>query len=335
MMQSARVSCLAVHRVGNPTRQETLLLSDRSASVSPAVEKLILEGYLHGIYDSKRQYQFIHPIHLQHNVLYTLSRQFFREEIDFLTLSRQIAQHLYQQSQHPKISEGDVLVILFEGLGDEGETRGIGIFKAEVRDEFLTIIDQHGVLDLAHASGINPRLIDKGALLLESSPTVYALDRFGKESQFWVEAFLQALRVPDSQSSSKMLTEVIAELADTLPDPQQQQQFKDDVLGLCESQEAVSIASMSDVVEKFVPRQTLQDTLDHAAESYGFALDTTQTVPTQAVQKRLQRQWSRIGIGQGISILLPSDLHFIGVEQQELANGELTFLLRVERKQGA
>ncbi len=93
MMQSARVSCLAVHRVGNPTRQEALLLSDRSASVSPAVEKLILEGYLHGIYDSKRQYQFIHPIHLQHNVLYTLSRQFFREEIDFLTLSRQIAQH--------------------------------------------------------------------------------------------------------------------------------------------------------------------------------------------------------------------------------------------------
>lgn len=89
---------------------------------------------------------------------------------------------------------------------------------------------------------------------------------------------------------------------------------------------------MSEVVEKFVPRQTLQDKLDHAAESYGFALDTTQAVPTQAVQKRLQRQWSRIGIGQGISILLPSDLHFIGVEQQELANGELTFLLRVERK---
>jgi hypothetical protein len=46
------------------------------------------------------------------------TRQFFRGELDFLTVSQRIAKHLYARSQHPNISAGDLFVILFSGLSD-------------------------------------------------------------------------------------------------------------------------------------------------------------------------------------------------------------------------
>ncbi|WP_028454864.1 nucleoid-associated protein [Chitinilyticum litopenaei] len=329
------VAQLVVHRVGNPVRGEPLQLSGRAAVVDAEVSQLILDGYLKGIVSDKKKHQFIHPTDLNLNELYHYKQQFFRGELEFVALSQAIAQHLHARSQHPNISAGDLLVILFEGLQEgEGTQRAIGVFKSEIRDDFLTVVESGEVIDLRHATGINPRLIDKGALLLESGPLVYAVDRLAQNAKFWLDDFLQVLRLPDPASTTKLVADVLEQVSEQIADAKQQSQFKEEVLTRCRADEDFLPWEVTEVAEKFVPREQVNQVLDEAAASHGFALESlekTTRVPAKNVAKRLERSWSKIGIGHGVSILQPSDLN---LEDVNIENGaeEIVMTLYFSKK---
>jgi len=331
LIDESRVERLVVHRVGNPSRDESLQLSERASSVDDEVSGLLLDGYLKGIVSDKKKHQFFHESELNLNEIYHYSRQFFRGELDFLEVSHRIAKHLYARSQHPNISAGDLLVILFSGLSDgDSNQRGLGVFKSEIRDEFLTLVDSGDVIDIRHATGINPKLIDKGALILENGPTVYAVDRLGHSAKFWLDDFLKAMRVPDAASSSRMVASVVEQLSSEIEDPVEQSRFKDEVLTLCGSEEEVSTGQLSAAAEKYVPREQVSQAFDSAAESYGFALDEEARLPAQNVAKRLERTLSKVNIPHGISLLLPSNMTLQNV--QSLSDeGELTVTLTLAR----
>jgi hypothetical protein len=301
--------------------------------VDDAVSALILDGYLKGIVSEQKKHQFFHETDLNQNELYHYSRQFFRGELEFLELSQRIAKHLYARSQHPNISAGDLLVILFSGLDNGGEPqRAIGVFKSEIRDDFLTVVEAGNVFDISHASGINPRLIDKGALLLEHGPTVYAVDRFGHQAKFWLDDFLKAMRVPDVSSSSKLVASVLEQLSEDIEDPQQQVRFKDEFLSLCKEEEEFSARQVAAVAERFVPREQVNQAFDLAAESYGFALEEEARLPAQGMGKRLAKSWSKVGVGHGVSMLMPSDLSLQNFHTVEEEDGMLTVTLKLRRR---
>lgn len=328
LIGESRVECLAVHRVGNPARDEGLQLSERTAVVNDEVSSLILDGYLKGIVSDKKKFQFFHDTDLNLNEVYHYSRQFFRGELGFLELSQRLARHLYARSQHPNISAGDVLVILFSGLSDAHSTqRALGVFKAEIRDDFLKVIESESVFDLQHVSGINPRLIDKGALILEQDNTVYAVDRLGQQAKFWLEDFLHARRVPDVQSSSQMMTRVLEQLSGDIADPVQQGRFKDEFLALCRRDEEVSAHELSAVAERFVEPASVGEAFDSAAQSYGFALDEQARFPAHSMARRLERSLCKVGIGHGLSLLLPPDMSLQAVNAERASDGELTLTL--------
>lgn len=330
LIDQSRVERLVVHRIGNPTRGEPLQLSERSAAVDDDVSTLILDGYLKGIVSDKKKHQLFHDSDLMLNEVYHHSRLLFRGEIDLVEASRRIARHLYARSQHPNISAGDLVVVLFSGLGDaEAPQRALGIFKAEIRDDFLTVVDEDQVLGLRHATGINPRLIDKGALVLESGPVVYAVDRLGQQTKFWLDDFLQAMRVPDSSTGSRMMASVVDRIAEQIEDPAQQAVFKDEFLALCEAEPAVSTASVGRVAERFVPGDEVNQLFDAAAQDYGFELE--EPVPAKGVARRLAKTWSKVGVGHGMSLLLPSDLSLQNVHTENDGD-ELVLTLRLVRR---
>lgn len=334
IIAESRVESMVVHRVGNPTRGEPLQLSERTTLVDEAVSGMLLDGYLKGIVSDRKKHQFVHETDLNLNEVYHYSRQFFRGEIDFLEVSQRIAKHLYGRSQHPNISAGDLLVIQFAGLTDgERELRALGVFKSEIRDDFLTIIEGGGVFDISHASGINPRLIDKGALILEHGPTVYAVDRLSREAKFWLDDFLKALRVPDKASSSKMLASVVEQLSGEIEDPVEQARFKDELLTLVESQpEEVQAKALTAAAERFVPREQVEEALGSAAESYGFELDDEARLPAKGVAKQLEKTLSRYGVGHGISVLLPSGITLKNIQSQNDGEGGLTLTLFLNKR---
>ncbi|RXZ43681.1 nucleoid-associated protein [Crenobacter cavernae] len=333
LIGESRVERLVVHRVGNQARGESLQLSDRATSVDDEVSALLLGGYLKGIVSDKKKYQFFHESDLNLNELYHYSRQFFRGEIDFLDVSHRIARHLYAHSQHPNISSGDVLVILFSGLSDGDETqRAIGVFKSEIRDDFLTLIDSGDVIDIRHASGINPKLIDKGALILDNGPIVYAVDRLGHQTKFWLDDFLKAMRVPDVGSSSRMVAKVVEQLSGEIDDPVEQVRFKDEFLSLCRAEDDVSAGQLTSMAEKFVPREQVNQAFGSAAESYGFTLDDDARLPAQGMVKRLEKTLSKVGVGHGISLLLPSDLSLETFRSLDDGEGEMTLTLKLKKR---
>ncbi|WP_028450991.1 nucleoid-associated protein [Chitinilyticum aquatile] len=320
MIEQSRVAQLVVHRVGNAARGEPLHLSERAASVDEDVSALILAGYLKGIVSEKKQHQFIHETDLNLNELYHYKQQFFRGELGFVALSQVIAKHLHARSQHPNISAGDLLVILFEGLQEgEGTQRAIGVFKSEIRDDFLTVVESGEVIDLRHATGINPRLIDKGALILENGPLMYAVDRQAQNAKFWLDDFLQVLRVPDPASTTKMVADVLEQVSEQITDAKQQQQFKEEVLTRCREEEDFLPWEVGEVAGRFVPSEQVSQMMDEAAASHGFSLEKSARVPAKNVAKRLERSWSKIGIGHGVSILQPSDLN---LEDVNIENGD-------------
>jgi hypothetical protein len=334
LISEARVERLAVHRVGNQTRGEPLQLSDRTPVVDEAVSGLLLNGYLKGIVSDKKKYQLFHESDLKLNEIYHYSRQFFNGELDFLAVSQRIATHLYARSQHPNISAGDLFVILFDGLSDgDRNVRALGVFKAEIHDDFLTVVESGDVFDIHHASGINPRLIDKGALILEHGPVVYAIDRQGQQTKFWLEDFLKAIRVPDAVSSSRMMASAVQQLSGEIEDPVAQASFKDACLTLCDNVETVSTGQVKSIAEKFVPSEQVNQAFDEAAESCGFAVDQALDLPAQGMAKRLERTLSKYGVGHGISVLLPGGVTLKNVQSADDGGGELTLTLTLRRRE--
>lgn len=333
LIGESKVERLVVHRVGNQTRGESLQLSDRTTSVDQEVSALLLDGYLKGIVSDKKKHQFFHETDLNLNELYHYSRQFFRGELDFLELSHRIAKHLFAHSQHPNISSGDLLVILFSGLGNGDETqRGLGVFKSEIRDEFLTLIESGDVIDIRHATGINPHLIDKGALILEHGPMVFAVDRFGHQAKFWLDDFLKAMRVPDVSSSSKLVASVLEQLSEEIEDPEQQSRFKEEVLTLCNAEEDLSARQVTSMAERFVPREQVSQAFNSAAEEHGFALQSDTRLPARGMAKRLERSWSKVGVGHGVSMLLPNDFTLQNYRSADDDDGGLTITIKLRRR---
>lgn len=334
LISESRVERLVVHRVGNPARGEPLQLSHKAIGVDEAVSALILDGYLKGIVSDKKKYQFFHETDLNLNELYHYTRQFFRGDVDLLEVSQRIAKHLFARSQHPNIAAGDLLVILFSGLGEaDSPQRALGVFKAEIQEDFLTIVESGEVFDISHASGINPRLIDKGALILENGPLLYAVDRQGHEAKFWLDDFLQAMRVPDTSSSSKLVAEVMEQISEEIEDPLAQVRFKDEVMTLCKTVPEVSPRQMGSMAERYVEPEQVGRLFDSAAENYGFALEGDVRLPAQGMARRLEKSWSKVGVGNGISLLLPSDLSLQNVQTVKGDNGELQITLRLLQKQ--
>lgn len=331
--QHCRVESLIVHRVGNKARDEGLMLSDSPATVDEPVAGLILDGYLKGVASDKKRFQFFHESELRLNEIYHYTRQFFAGELDFLEVSRRIARHLYARSQHPNISAGDLFVILFSGMDDDNQPeRALGIFKSEIRDDFLTLTEAGSRIDLSHAQGINPNLIDKGALVMEHSPTVYAVDRFGQKTKYWLEDFLKARRIPDLRSSTQMMTRVLEQLSEGIDDPVEQVRFKDEVLTLCGSEETLPARDVTAMAERFVPKDHIDSAMKDATERWGFELEDSARLTGQGMAKRLERTLSKASLGHGISLLLPSGFRLENLRSVNEGEDGLTLTLKLSRR---
>ena len=118
------------------------------------------------------------------------------------------------------------------------------------------------------AGEIFARLIDKGALLLEHGPLLYAVDRQGNEAKFWLDDFLQAMRVPDTSTSSKVVAEVLEQISEEIDDPQEQVRFKDEVMSLCKTEPELSPRQMGSMAERYVGSEEVGRLFDNLCASY-------------------------------------------------------------------
>lgn len=198
----------AVHRIGNPVREEPLLLSNGLLELSDAELKRLLQQYcLAPLNKLHEQYHFQD---IADNPLYDLAAEIFSEPEQLLENSRRMAEHLYQLTDHTAVKEGELYVVLFDQLLVNGEeTQALGIFKSETKEPFLTLTrrEQHFTLGY-EPDGINLQKLDKGCLILNRNASdgyrLLVLDHSNRTvAQFWTDRFLKAMVLQDEYQQTQ------------------------------------------------------------------------------------------------------------------------------------
>lgn len=332
-LTGSTVRQLVVHRIGNKLRDESLKLSNSESPVNEELSTLILGGYLQGISSEKNEYHFHHETDIGLNESRFYVNQYFSGEIDFVKTSQRLATHLYENSLHPNIRQGDLLVILFEGIVYKNtKRRALGIFKSEVMDNYLTITESGDSLKVMPSLGINPNLIDKGALIIEGEEVVYALDRFGNKTKFWIDDFLKVQKSPDITTCSKMMSFIAGKVAEAIPDPLDRQRYSESISTLCESNEHLDVEMLAATSSDFVAPDIYQSTISQAHRRFGLGSTDNISAPSAKIGRGLAKKISKLELRHGISILLPEGINLSDVQVVDGPNNELIFTIRMRRQ---
>ena len=191
---------LCIHKVGNRSLDETLKLSEKPALIfDEHLEQLLRTYFLSPFEKTNALYRLDHPTgDLELNTVYHLCSKIFDKPQELLPLSKQLAQHLYDLADHPKIKSGEVYFTYFENLQVEGEEHdAIGIFKSESKEAFLKISIDGKDLGLEYEEeGINIKKLDKGCIIFNTEKSegykVLVTDQANRaEAIYWIDDFLK------------------------------------------------------------------------------------------------------------------------------------------------
>src|SRR5690625_398125 len=154
-LHPAQIESLSIHRVGNKSRNEGIFLSEEPYEVDDELHALLKEYFLKPFRDKeKNYYQFVHDVDLEFHELYETIKAVFNNPLKAHELSQKIARRLFDQSQHPHIKSGELYVAYFENmLVDNERTDAVGIFKSELKHDFLQFKEKSGNLDVLLEQG--------------------------------------------------------------------------------------------------------------------------------------------------------------------------------------
>ncbi|GEO09650.1 nucleoid-associated protein [Segetibacter aerophilus] len=204
-IDSVQLRDVIVHKVGNPTRSENLVLSENALTLNDELVKRMLTKYFLSSFNENEHYHFTHLSDLNLNEVFTYVTKIFEDPSAFVATSALLANFLHSKSTHARVKEGELYIALFDQvpLGTEYK-QAIGIFKSENKENFLKVFTHGRSLEVISEEGININKLDKGCLVFrnnkEEGYTVCVVDSTNKknEAQYWVSDFLQVEPYADS-----------------------------------------------------------------------------------------------------------------------------------------
>ncbi len=195
-LYNTHIASLSIHRVGNKSRNEGLLLSNEPYKLDDELTPLLKEYFLKPFRDKEENYfHFTHDADLEFHTLYQHIQEVFDKPETIHEVSKAITKHLFDQSMHPHIKSGEVYVAYLEGLQiDNQKVDGIGIFKSEIKQDFLQFSETQHQLQASLQQGVNLNKLDKGALIFniqeEEGYKILSVDSNRYDARYWLEQFL-------------------------------------------------------------------------------------------------------------------------------------------------
>lgn len=197
------LSKLIVHKVGNRINQESLILSQEELRLEEEMKE-ILEDFFLKSFKTEEQYRFYSDTYLVNNPVYSSVSEIFEDRDKFVYEAENIAQHLYDVAENPRVQSGELFIVYFEGEenADGNKIDYIGIFKTENKNPFLKIFPQNEAFEIEKDYGIALSKLDKGALIYNSSKeTGYAVsvvdNNKNGDMYYWFEDFLKVKQRDD------------------------------------------------------------------------------------------------------------------------------------------
>lgn len=190
----------SVHKVGNKLLNESLSLSTHPLKINDEIlDGLLMNYFLKPFEKAIETYRFYHPTEDLHlNEVFHFAEIIFNNKTEIHKSSQEIAKHLYDRSNHPKIKSGELYVCCFANLQVDGELLdAIGIFKSESKEPYLKVIQQAKEFEINYEQeAINIKKLDKGCLIFnvekEEGYRVAIVDQTNStEAAYWIDDFLK------------------------------------------------------------------------------------------------------------------------------------------------
>jgi len=191
---------LSIHKVGNKLLDESITLSDAATIIKDEVLDNLLKQYFIAPFEKVNEvYRFFHPTDdLNLNEVFHFAAKIFDAPENFHASSQQLAKHLYDISNHPKIKSGELYCTYFKNIQIEGELMdALGIFKSESKEPYLTVVQQAKEFEIHYQeNAINIKKLDKGCLIFntekEAGYKVAIVDQTNRaEAVYWIDEFLK------------------------------------------------------------------------------------------------------------------------------------------------
>ncbi|MFY7811056.1 MAG: nucleoid-associated protein [Flavobacterium sp.] len=193
---NAQIESLSIHRVGNKSRSENMFLSQNTTKLNDELSPLLKEFFLKPFREKEENYyQFAHDVDLEYNTLYNLTSELFNAPSNAHEISKKITAHLYEQSNHPHIKNGEVYIVHFTNIViDKEKVDVLGVFKSEIQTDFLQFNESESNLEINLLQGINLNKLDKGCLIFnykkEEGYKILTIDSNRYDARYWLEHFL-------------------------------------------------------------------------------------------------------------------------------------------------
>ncbi len=218
------LNTLVLHKVGNKSAEEGVVLSGKLLEISEVINPLLLQYFL-SPFKSGELYNLTHPAELERNEVFHYVSAIFGDPRCLLEQSGNLAQHLYRHSTHPKIRNGEFYVVHFENCRfNDILVDAVGLFKSESRETYLKVYPVSGSFEIGHDDGININKLDKGCLVFNTGRdegyVVAIVDNLnkGNEAQYWRDDFLQVKPRSDDYYKTKAVMDLCKKFVnDQLP----------------------------------------------------------------------------------------------------------------------
>lgn len=198
----ATIEKLVVHKIGLKTENQGIELSKSEIDIVDEHSESILLSFFLSPFKALDLYHFdIDTITEDNSVLQSVSNM-FDMPAEFYVQSANIAEKLYQVSNHPNIKQGELYVVHFKNCQiDDDLVDAIGIFKSENKDTYIKVYQQGENFNIDHERGINIKKLDKGCIIFntdaESGFVMKIIDNTNKQGEalYWIEDFIAAKKI--------------------------------------------------------------------------------------------------------------------------------------------
>lgn len=213
----ASLTQLSIHKVGNKYLDESLTLSEHEIQVKDEVlADLLMNFFLKPFEKVNQIFRFYHSNgDLNLNEIFHFAERIFDDKMAFHENSKEVAKHLYDIANHPKIKSGELYVCRFSGLLLEGESlEAVGLFKSETKEPFLTIAQKDKDFEMGYEQqAININKLDKGCLIFnvekEEGYKVAVVDQTNRsEALYWTDEFLKLKVRNDNYNQTENILDV-------------------------------------------------------------------------------------------------------------------------------
>ncbi len=208
-LYSAQIESISLHRVGNKSKNESAFLSAEPFSLNDEMAGLLKEYFFKPFREKEENYyKFSHEVDLEFNEVCAAVTGIFENPSDNHSLSKKITTHLFEQSNHPHIKSGEVYVVHFSDMViDNQKTDAVGIFKSELKHDFLQFEEKAQNLEILIRQGINVNKLDKGCIVFNTSKEegykVLSVDSNRYDAKYWLENFLGVAPLTDENFYTK------------------------------------------------------------------------------------------------------------------------------------